>query len=150
MKITIIDFNNDEEDLKKIYSKFVKRIEFFSSVNFIILKEKKEVNIDKKKHLETLEIIKNIPKNSKVFLFTINSRQPDSIEFSKTITNEANITLIIGGSNGVDKQKLEQEINNLEKISFSKLTFPHKIFKLLVLEQIYRAFCIQKNIKYHK
>ena len=74
MKITIIDFNNDEEDLKKIYFKFVKRIEFFSSVNFIILKEKKEVNIDKKKYLEILEIIRNILKNLKVFFFIINLR----------------------------------------------------------------------------
>lgn len=150
MKITLIDFNSDEEDLKKIYSKFVKRIEFFASINFVILKEKQETNITKKKELETLEIIKNIPKNSKVLLFSIQSKQLDSIEFSKTITNEANLTLIIGASNGVDEKLLEEKINNLEKISFSKLTFPHKIFKLLVLEQIYRAFSIKNNQKYHK
>lgn len=57
------------------------------------------------------------------------------------------ITFIIGGSNG-----LEEEIINMcnEKISFSTLTFPHGLFRGILLEQIYRAFKINNNERYHK
>ncbi|CRH56988.1 Ribosomal RNA large subunit methyltransferase H [Chlamydia trachomatis] len=66
-----------------------------------------------------------------------------SEEFSDLFI-EDNLTFIVGGSNGVDESKF----NN--KISFSKMTFPHQMFRLMLIEQIYRGLAIKKNIKYHK
>ena len=74
-----------------------------------------------------------------------------SIELSekidKTFITNPNITFIIGGSTG-----LHQEIKNISnyKLSFSKLTFPHGLFRLILLEQIYRSFKILNNESYHK
>lgn len=74
-----------------------------------------------------------------------------SVEFSKflekELTNNSNITFLIGSSNG-----LSEEIKKLtnKKISFSKLTFPHQLFRIILLEQIYRGFKIINNESYHK
>ncbi len=82
----------------------------------------------------------------------ISGKELDSIEFSnlidKTYTNGYNtITFIIGASNGVT-----QEVKNIcdLRLSFSKLTFPHGVFRTILLEQIYRAFKILNNESYHK
>jgi 23S rRNA (pseudouridine1915-N3)-methyltransferase len=75
----------------------------------------------------------------------------DPVEFSnmidKTLINNSNITFIIGGSDGLD-----DEIKNISnfKLSFSKMTFPHQLFRIILLEQIYRAFKIIHNESYHK
>ena len=65
----------------------------------------------------------------------------------KELTNNSNITFLIGSSNG-----LSDEIKKLtnKKISFSKLTFPHQLFRIILLEQIYRGFKIINNESYHK
>ena len=81
----------------------------------------------------------------------IEGKQLTSIELSemidKTFLNYSNITFIIGGSDGLD-----DEIKNLSnyKLSFSKLTFPHQLFRVILLEQIYRSFKILNNETYHK
>ena len=74
-----------------------------------------------------------------------------SEEFSqtidKTLINYPNITFIIGGSYGI-----HDDIKNKSnlKLSFSKMTFPHQLFRIILLEQIYRGFKIIKNESYHK
>ena len=66
----------------------------------------------------------------------------------QTIANiHSEITFVIGGSYGVS-DKVKQKAN--EKISISKMTFPHRLFRIMLLEQIYRAFTINNNIAYHK
>lgn len=97
-------------------------------------------------------ILKKIPKNSTVIAMAIEGKTMDSVEFS-TYLNELvlmpnkDICFIIGGSYG-----LSDEVMNLamHKISFSKMTFPHQLFKLMLVEQIYRAFKIMENHPYHK
>jgi len=75
--------------------------------------------------------------------------QCDSVEFSNNITkifnNYDTITFVIGSSYGLSKQ-----IKNNTLISFSKMTFPHHLMRVFLLEQVYRAFCIKNNITYHK
>ena len=68
-------------------------------------------------------------------------------ETLKEITQNSNITFIIGSSNGLD-----EEIKNLspKKLSFSRLTFPHQLFRIILLEQLYRSFKILNNEIYHK
>ena len=91
--------------------------------------------------------------NDKDYVITleIEGQMIDSIEFSnrmeKIFIEHSNITFIIGGSDGLsDKIKA---ISNF-KLSFSKMTFPHQLFRVILLEQIYRAFKIMKNETYHK
>ena len=104
-------------------------------------------NIDNEKEL----IKKNINPKDYIITMEIEGNMLSSIELSekidKTFITNPNITFIIGGSTG-----LHQEIKNISnyKLSFSKLTFPHGLFRLILLEQIYRSFKILNNESYHK
>ncbi|HBG33297.1 MAG TPA: hypothetical protein DDW82_06265 [Acholeplasmataceae bacterium] len=76
----------------------------------------------------------------------------DSIEFSKEIDhlttyNPGDLTFIIGGSFGLSDSVMKRANH---QISFSKMTFPHQLMRLILIEQIYRAFTIQKKHPYHK
>ena len=81
----------------------------------------------------------------------IDGKEMTSVEFSNKINNilieNSNLTFIIGGSYG-----LSQEIKQQAKLhmSFSKMTFPHQLFRVMLLEQIYRAYKIMNNESYHK
>lgn len=132
------------EEYKKRLSKYTK-LEIIevsdidnSSIEISLLKEKEliEKYIDSKDFVITLEIEGNML---------------SSVEFAKKIDSifniNSNITFIIGGSNG-----LHQDIKSRSnyKLSFSKLTFPHQLFRVNLLEQIYRTFKINNNESYHK
>ena len=81
----------------------------------------------------------------------ISGKEMTSLEFAdkidKTLIINSDITFIIGGSYGLD-----EEIKSLSnyRLSFSKMTFPHQLFRLILLEQIYRAYKINHNEEYHK
>jgi 23S rRNA (pseudouridine1915-N3)-methyltransferase len=101
---------------------------------------------------ETQLIKAKIPKNSYVFSMCIEGKQMSSEELSKKLEDIAlsgknNITFIIGSSFG-----LSQEIKQMSdyKFSMSKMTFPHKLARIMLTEQIYRAMSITNNGKYHK
>lgn len=101
---------------------------------------------------ETQIIKAKIPKNSFVFSMCIEGKQMSSEELSKKLEDIAlmgknNITFIIGSSFG-----LSDEIKQLSdyKFSMSKMTFPHKLARIMLTEQIYRALSITNNGKYHK
>ena len=101
---------------------------------------------------ETQMIKAKIPKNSFVFSMCIEGKQMSSEEFSKklediALTGKNNITFIIGSSFG-----LSDEIKQMSdyKFSMSKMTFPHKLARIMLTEQVYRALSISNNGKYHK
>ena len=82
----------------------------------------------------------------------LNAKQMTSEEFSKLIENQgvmgkSNITFVIGGSLGLSQAVIKRENY---KAWFSKMTFPHQLFRIMLLEQVYRAFRIMKNEPYHK
>jgi ribosomal RNA large subunit methyltransferase H len=82
----------------------------------------------------------------------IEGKEYSTIELKDKVDNlltsgQSNITFIIGGSDGLDNEI--KSISN-ELISFSKLTYPHGLFRLILLEQIYRVFKIMNNETYHK
>ncbi|WP_427867335.1 23S rRNA (pseudouridine(1915)-N(3))-methyltransferase RlmH [Mycoplasmopsis arginini] len=143
MKINLIAVGSLSSDNKKIYDSYIKKISFLATINLIEIKEVVNDNIEIKIAKETELILSKIPKNSKVIYLSLQGKQMTSEEFSDLFI-EDNLTFIIGGSNGVD----ESRFNN--KISFSKMTFPHQMFRLMLIEQIYRGLAIKKNIKYHK
>ena len=97
------------------------------------------------------KIIKKIENNGYNIALVIDGEEYNSVDFSKLIElslmKTANINFIIGGSLGLSDEVLD--ICH-KKISFSKLTFPHGLFRAILLEQIYRSFKILNNQKYHK
>ncbi len=100
---------------------------------------------------ESIEIKKHLTDKDNIIILDIDGKSLNSEEFSKLINDEltynSNITFIIGSSYGLDNEikKLTNKI-----ISFSHLTFPHQLFRVLLLEQIYRSFKIINNESYHK
>ena len=134
-----------ENYLKELISDYETRINKYHKLEIIELKDND--NISK----ETSELLKYInPKDYNIAL-CINGNTYDSVKFSEHIDNLFNyngtISFIIGGSNG-----LEDEVIKMcdEKLSFSNFTFPHGLFRGVLLEQIYRAFKINNNERYHK
>lgn len=143
MKLNIIAVGSLTKQYLNLYNSYAKKIQPFCSINLIEIKEQNIDNIELKKEKETKLILEKIPKNSKVYYLSIHGKKLDSVQFSNLLV-EDNITFIIGGSNGVNEEHFEN------KISFSDLTFPHQLFRILLVEQIYRGFSIKENMKYHK
>ena len=134
-----------EKYLKSMVEDYYKRITKYHKIDLI---EVKDSNITKEKD----EILKKINKNDYIISLDIYGREYNSIEFKDHLENlfnnsKSNITFIIGGSDGID-DKIKSLSNEL--ISFSKLTFPHGLFRAILLEQIYRSFKIMNNESYHK
>ena len=134
-----------EPYLNELTKDYIKRINKYHKLEIIELKDS---NIFEEKK----EILKYISKKDYIISTYIKGEQLTTEEFSNLIDNtltygNSNITFIIGGSDGID-----QEILNLSNklISFSKLTFPHGLFRGILLEQIYRTFKILNNETYHK
>ncbi len=143
MKINIIAVGKLSNEFEILFNRYKNKIKFYSAINVIELKEVKEKNIELKKQKETEMILKVIPKNSKTIYCSTTGKQVKSVEFSEYLRKD-NLTFIIGGSNGVDESKFEQKLN------FSKMTFPHQLFRVILIEQIFRGFSIINNSKYHK
>ena len=134
-----------EEYLNKLIVDYYKRISKYHKIEIIELKDKNDLKE------EALEIKKHIDKNSYVITLEIEGKQITSRELADkidtTFISYPNITFIIGSSEGLDNSI--KEISNFP-LSFSKMTIPHGLFRGLLLEQIYRAFKILNNEKYHK
>ena len=98
---------------------------------------------------EGKNILSKITDKDFVVTLEINGKELDSINLSSFIDKNIsrNITFVIGGSNGLSDDVLKRSDYSL---SFSKLTFPHQLFRILLLEQIYRSFKIINNEAYHK
>lgn len=133
-----------EQYLIEAVKEYSKRISKYTKLEIIELKDS---NIAKEKE----EIIKYI--NQKDFLITldIEGNTMTSLQLANKIDSvlitNPNITFIIGGSDGLDMEI--KKISNYP-LSFSKLTFPHQLFRVMLLEQIYRSFKILNNETYHK
>ena len=124
---------------------YKKRISKYHKIEVIELKDSNIIDEEK-------EILSIINSNDYTILMDINSKEYSSLELSDKINkyfidSNSKLVFIIGGSEGVT-DKIKEAVN--ERISFSKLTFPHGIFRLILLEQIYRCFKIINNETYHK
>lgn len=140
-----------EQFFKDAEAEYVKRITKYSKIDLIELPDEKDTNIQQCLKKESENILKHLKEKDNIIILDINGTQKTSEEFSKMIneelTNSSNITFIIGSSNGLD-EKIKKLTN--KKISFSKMTFPHQMFRVILLEQIYRGFKIINNESYHK
>ena len=110
-----------------------------------------EVKDNEKQEKETAELLKVVNKNDFNIALCIDGKEYDSISFAKHIDELFNyngtITFIIGSSYGLSKE-ITDIVN--ERLSFSNFTFPHGLFRGILLEQIYRALKINNNETYHK
>lgn len=133
-----------ENYLNELIEDYRKRVNKYHKV---IITELKDSDIKTEGDL----ILKSIKPNDFVVTMEIEGNLIDSVTFSSYIDSwlmkSANIDFIIGGSNGIDERV--KSIASY-KLSFGKITYPHGLFRGLLLEQIYRSFKILNNETYHK
>ena len=138
-----------EKYLKEAINDYTKRLSKYTKLQIIELQDEKIK--EKALQIEAERILKHIKNNDYVVTLEIEGTHLTSNELAKKIEtiqiNNPNITFVIGGSYGLDN-KIKQRSNY--KLSFSNLTFPHGLFRLILLEQIYRSFKIINNESYHK
>lgn len=134
-----------EEYLRKLIEDYKKRIEKYHKIQIIEVKD--EDNITKERN----NVLKYLDPKDYIITLEIEGKSFTSEEFSKHLEHlfikTSNITFIIGSSLGIPE---EIKMQRKEAISFSKFTFPHGLFRGILLEQIYRAFKIQNHEIYHK
>ena len=134
-----------EQYLNDLINDYKTRISKYHKIEIIELKDS---NIKDEKD----ELLKTINPKDYNICMDIDGKEYSSVELSKLINDTftegyGNISFIIGGSDGLD-----ESIKNMcnKRLSFSKLTFPHGLFRGILLEQIYRSFKIINNESYHK
>ena len=159
LNITIIAIGKlKEQYLRDASAEYQKRLSASCKLNIMELTPEKLSDNPSAKEIENAlnneakKIIEKIPKGAKVYSMCIEGKQRTSEELSREIDNLAlegasNIVFIIGGSFG-----LSDEVKKLSayRLSMSKMTFPHQIARIMLLEQIYRAMQISIGTKYHK
>ena len=137
-----------EKYFKDAIKEYQKRISKYSKLEII---ELTDYNYDKEKTIyeEGKNILSKISEKDYVVTLEISGNKLDSIEFSKFIDSNIskNIVFVIGGSYGLSRDVIKR---SNYKLSFSNLTVPHQLFRVILLEQIYRSFKIINNESYHK
>lgn len=159
MKIKIICVGKlKEKYLKDGILEYTKRLSRFCKTEIIEVNDEK-IPDNASKSLEDIviknegeKILKHIQKGEYIISLCVEGKSISSTELADnlkniTLSGNSTITFIIGGSLGID-----EKIKNMSdyKLSFSKMTFPHQLMRLILLEQIYRAFKINSNEEYHK
>lgn len=149
--ITLITVGKIKEKyIREGIEDYLKRLSKYTKIELIELEDE---SFDKAKTLkkEADKILKRINTKSFIITLEIDGKELSSIELSqlieKTTITHSNITFIIGGSYGIDEDI--KKLSNY-RLSFSKMTFPHQLFRLLFLEQLYRSYKIMNNEEYHK
>lgn len=149
-----------EKYLKEAQDEYLKRLSKYVKIEIIELQEEKfdtsSLSITDKEKVKEIESNKIIDKlnnisNNYIICLDLNGKNYTSEEFAKNIEristySSSTVSFIIGGSLGISNKLLNM---SNEKISFSSLTFPHQLFRIFLLEQIYRSFKILKNENYH-
>lgn len=140
-----------EKYLQLAIEEYLKRIKAFAKINIFEIKERNTTDALKNLKEEGKDIL-NIVNDGYVITLEINGEQIDSISFSEEIDkyflyNNKKLYFVIGSSCGLDNEVIKR---SNKALSFSKLTFPHQLMRVIFLEQIYRLFSILNNNKYHK
>lgn len=159
MRINIVCVGKIKEKYLKLgIDEFKKRLSKYCKLEIIELEdEKAPENLSDKEMLmikekEGNKILSKIKDNSYVIALAIDGKNLSSEELAETINKLgvrgiSNITFVIGGSLGLSDEVLSRADY---KLSFSKMTFPHQLMRLILLEQVYRAYRINNGEPYHK
>ncbi len=140
-----------EQYIKEAITDYYNRIKKYTKIEIIEVMDEKIEEEKTTKKKEGQRIFKHIKDKDYVVVLDILGKQYTSIEFAKFMNDtciiSSNIVFIIGGSLGLE-DTVKERANIC--ISFSKFTFPHQLFRVLLLEQIYRSYKINNNENYHK
>ena len=140
-----------EKYLIEAKDEYLKRLSKYTKIEIIELEDSKIDNEKEALEEEKERILKYLNPKDYVITLEIEGKLITSLELAdlldKTFINNSNITFIIGSSYGLHDFIKEKANYHL---SFSKMTFPHQLFRILLLEQIYRSYKILNNEKYHK
>lgn len=159
MKITVVAVGKVKEKFyREAIDEYTKRLSAYCKMEVIQVADEKtsenssETEMDLIKEKEAGRILKNIPDNAYVITLEILGKNLDSIELAEKINQlgihgTSHIVFVIGGSLG-----LHSSVSNRAdyKLSFSKMTFPHQLMRVILLEQIYRSYRIIHKEPYHK
>ena len=159
MKITILCVGKVKEKFyRDAIAEYSKRLSRYCKLEIIEVSDEKtseqatQTEIDIVKNKEGERLLKNIKDDAYVICLAIDGKQLDSVELSQKIDKlmtggKCHLVFVIGGSLGLSDDVLKRADY---KLSFSKMTFPHQLMRVILLEQIYRSFRISNNEPYHK
>ena len=159
MKITILSVGNIKEKyLKDAIQEYAKRLSKYCKLEFISVPDEANILDPSAKELEmiktkeAIKLLKVLPLNSYKIALNLKGEMLDSEELAKKTLDifsyhNSHITFVIGGSLGLGDDILKEMDYHL---CFSKMTFPHQLMQVILLEQIYRSFKINNNETYHK
>lgn len=159
MRIKIITVGKlKEKYLVQGINEYLKRLQSYAKVEIIEVSDEKapenlsEAEMLQVKGKEGERILAKISDNEYVFVLAINGKQYSSEEFSKEIeqlgiNGKSQLTFVIGGSLGLSDAVIKR---SQKQMSFGKLTYPHQLMRLVLVEQIYRGFRIMRGEPYHK
>ncbi|RDU23082.1 23S rRNA (pseudouridine(1915)-N(3))-methyltransferase RlmH [Anaerosacchariphilus polymeriproducens] len=159
MKITIISVGKIKENYyMKAIEEYSKRLSRYCNLEIIEVIDEKtpdkasQGEVKQIKEKEAIRIMKHIKPDNYIIALAIEGHQLDSPQLAEKIehlglNSISHIVFIIGGSLGLDEQVLKKAD---ELLSFSKMTFPHQLMRVILLEQIYRSYRIIKKEPYHK
>ena len=147
-----------EKYLKNGIAEYLKRMKSYVNLKIIEVKDEaanqmlSDAEIEQVKEIEGKRIIEKLPDRARVIALDLKGKQLSSEAFSEEINETmtygtSQIAFIIGGSHGLSPEVLQK--THL-KISFGSMTYPHQLMRLILVEQIYRAFKIIRNEPYHK
>lgn len=158
IKVTLITLGKlKEKYLRDACDEYVKRLSRYCNLDIIELEPVKitekpsQAEVDTTLKKEAQMIIKKIPDNVQVISLCVEGKSFTSEKFAKSIEDFENsgksLVFIIGSSYGLSQTV--KDLSNI-KLSLSDMTFPHQLFRVMLLEQIYRAFKINEGGSYHK
>lgn len=158
MNITIIGVGKIKEKyFTSAIDEYSKRLSRFVKLNIIEIPDEKipdnasEKEMEQIKQKEGAKILEKIPANSFAVTLCIEGKDLSSTELAKKIADismtSSNITFIIGGSLGLSE---EVKARSALRLSFGRMTLPHQLMRVVLLEQVYRTFKINNNENYHK
>ncbi|MCP3032150.1 23S rRNA (pseudouridine(1915)-N(3))-methyltransferase RlmH [Halobacillus sp. A1] len=159
MKITIVTVGKlKEKYLKQGIEEYIKRLTPYAKVEVVeVPDEKAPENLSEAQMLEVKQkegerILSKIQPDTHVFTLEIEGKQLTSEKLAKQLDDlatygKSKVAFVIGGSLGLSDEVLKRSDYGL---SFSKMTFPHQLMRLMLVEQVYRAFKINRGEPYHK
>lgn len=159
MKITILSVGKSKEKYwNDAIAEYAKRLSRYCKLELVEVADEKtpdgasEKLEEQIKRKEGQRVLDKIPADAYVLALAIEGKMPDSVGLSRKlarlgIEGKSHLVFVIGGSLGLAKEVLDRAD---EKISFSAMTFPHQLMRVILLEQIYRSYRIMNGEPYHK
>ena len=157
VQLHIITVGNLSSEFKEGVGEYEKRLSSFCSLNNINIKEVKINDEDNQTQIQSAlseeadKIIAKMPQDAYKIALCVEGVQKDSVALADVIRQacdtKGKICLVIGSSHGLDERvKAKCDL----RLSVSKLTFPHQLMRLILLEALYRSFAIMHGRRYHK